>query len=451
MVCSIDKSLIDGRVLNIMSALERAGFEAYIAGPAVRDMLLGAVPSSFRIITTAGEADIRRLFRRCIDSGVSKGSVTVIESMTGYELICVPPQDGGERFSNLKKVLKLYECTVNALAYGTEEGVIDLFGGIQDIENRLIRGMGQETFAERPVLMLRLVRYAALLGFEIERQTAEEIKRSAAAVRGVSRAQEAEELSKILMSDFPERFGCLHELGLLRYIMPELDACFGERQCNKYHIYDVGGHTMKTVSGTPPDHVLRWAALLHDSGKPCCSSCDHEGIIHFYGHHRESVRIADRVLHRLHMDNALINDVLTLVEYHDIRIEPSYTPVKRMLSRLGAELFEKLLVLQRADSGAKNPEFLAEKLDKINKVSEIYRTVVREGQPYRISDLVINGRDLMKLKYRAGREIGDTLRTLLDEVLINPALNTRDYLLARAAELRNKKERGSKRRKDVRV
>jgi tRNA nucleotidyltransferase (CCA-adding enzyme) len=224
---------------------------------------------------------------------------------------------------------------------------------------------------------------------------------------------------------------------LLKFILPELDRCFGEPQKNKYHIYDVGEHIMHTVKNTPKDLILRWAAVLHDTGKPCCSSTDSAGIIHFYGHHRESRRIAVDVLYRLHMESSSIKDITMLVEHHDYRVEANYTAVKRMMSKTGAELFEKLLILQLADNMAKNPTHLPDKLRRINGGLDIYRDVIAQKQPYRISDLLINGKDLMELGYRQGRDIGETLKELLDEVIIKPELNNRAYLIKRAKELKS--------------
>ena len=197
---------------------------------------------------------------------------------------------------------------------------------------------------------------------------------------------------------------------------------------------------MQTIKNTPPDLILRWAALLHDTGKPCCSSVDSNGIIHFYGHHRESRRITVDVLHRLHMDSNSIRDIALLVENHDYRVDPSFGAVKRMMSKTGADLFEKLLTLQKADNAAKNPELLPEKLKRIDGGLEIYREVLAKNQPYRVTDLVLNGRDLMEIGYRQGKEIGDTLKALLDEVIIRPELNTRAYLVKRAKEMRQKRK-----------
>ena len=190
---------------------------------------------------------------------------------------------------------------------------------------------------------------------------------------------------------------------------------------------------------TPGDPAIRWAALLHDIGKPRCKSTDASGTIHFYGHHRESVRLAGDILRRLKVDAQLSKDILVLIENHDVRIDPSPQGVKRMMMRTGADVFPKLLILQEADNMAKNMKFFQDKLNKLNDIRKIYQKVVAERHPYRISDLAINGRDLNKLGFCAGHEIGDTLLKLLEEVMIDPSLNTRDYLMMRARVYKKKR------------
>ena len=287
--------------------------------------------------------------------------------------------------------------------------------------------------------MLRAIRFSVVLGFSIEKETAAAIKKYAVLIKRVSAERIREEIEKILRSENPGGIIKLHELGMLQYIIPELEVCFSVAQKNKYHIYNVGDHIIHAVSATPEDIVIRWAALLHDIGKPLCQSVDANGTIHFYGHHHESVRLADDILHRLKLDNESRKNILLLIENHDIRIEANSVSVKRVMARLGEELFSKLLILQEADNYAKNHKFLEDKLNKLNDVRVIYRKILSERQPYMISDLVINGRDLIKIGFRAGREIGDTLHALLDEVLINPKLNNREYLMMRARQLKKKK------------
>lgn len=446
----MDITISDG-AKSILERLNNAGFRSYVAGGAVRDLIMNKMPNDYDIATDAKPDDVKKLFRKTIDTGIKHGTVTVIENGEGYEITTFR-KDGAysdnRHPSEIEYVKdKRIDClrrdfTINAMMYNPESGLVDFFCGRRDIRKHIIRCVGkpEDRFKEDALRMLRAVRFKAQLGFEIEERTELAIRKYAVLIKKVSKERILDELNKILLSDNPDGVRDLHRLGLLKFILPELERCFGEKQRNKFHIYDVGEHIMQTIKNTPPDLILRWAALLHDTGKPCCSSVDSNGIIHFYGHHRESRRITVDVLHRLHMDSNSIRDIALLVENHDYRVEPSFAAVKRMMSKTGADLFEKLLTLQKADNAAKNPELLPEKLKRIDGGLEIYREVLAKNQPYRVTDLVLNGRDLMEIGYRQGKEIGDTLKALLDEVIIRPELNTRAYLVKRAKEMRQKRK-----------
>ena len=446
----MDITISDG-AKSILERLNNAGFRSYVAGGAVRDLIMNKMPNDYDIATDAKPDDVKKLFRKTIDTGIKHGTVTVIENGEGYEITTFR-KDGAysdnRHPSEIEYVKdKRIDClrrdfTINAMMYNPESGLVDFFCGRRDIRKHIIRCVGkpEDRFKEDALRMLRAVRFKAQLGFEIEERTELAIRKYAVLIKKVSKERILDELNKILLSDNPDGVRDLHRLGLLKFILPELERCFGEKQRNKFHIYDVGEHIMQTIKNTPPDLILRWAALLHDTGKPCCSSVDSNGIIHFYGHHRESRRITVDVLHKLHMDSNSIRDIALLVENHDYRVDPSFGAVKRMMSKTGADLFEKLLTLQKADNAAKNPELLPEKLKRIDGGLEIYREVLAKNQPYRVTDLVLNGRDLMEIGYRQGKEIGDTLKELLDEVIIRPELNTRAYLVKRAKEMRQKRK-----------
>ena len=434
-------------VVYIIKKITDAGYEAYVAGGAVRDMMMGTEPHDYDIATSARPETIRRLFDRTIDTGIKHGTVTVIINNTGYELTTFR-LDGaykdGRHPESVEFVDSVYtDCsrrdfTINSMMYGYDGEIIDFFGGAIDIEKKLIRCVGEpeERFMEDALRMLRAVRFCASLSFELSEDVEKAIKKCSMLIKRVSNERVFEELNKILISPNPDYIRMLHRLGLLQYIIPQLDRCFGEPQKNKYHVYDVGEHTMQAVKNAPCNLTLRWAALLHDVGKPVCSSTDSAGIIHFYGHHRESVRIAVDVLHKLHMDKESIKNISILIENHDVRVEPSLPSVKRMMARTGEALFELLMELQRADNKAKNPVHFEEKNARICAAEDIYRRIIAEGQPYLVSHLVINGRDLQKIGYKPGRQIGDTLKILIDEVIIDSRLNNRDYLLKRAVILR---------------
>lgn len=441
---------ISGGAELIISTLEKNGYSANIVGGAVRDLLMNKIPHDFDIASSAPPEAVKRIFKRTIDTGIKHGTVTVIENNIGYEVTSYRIEGAyrdGRRPSavsftdSLEDDLARRDFTINAMAYNPEGGITDIFGGSQDIENKLIRCVGEpeKRFGEDALRMLRALRFSVVLGFDIEEKTAAAIKKCSPLIKKISFERIRDEINKILMSDCPEGIARLREYGLLHYIIPELERCIGERQKNKYHIYDVFDHIIHTVEHTPTDLTLRWAALLHDVGKPCCASCDASGIIHFYGHHRESVRLANDILHRMRMDSDAMRDILILIENHDVRIENSQPGVKRMMTRTGAALFEKLLILQEADNMAKNMKYFREKKHRLEEIEETYKKILAEHQPYQISDLAVNGRDLIKTGYRPGRALGDCLKRLLEEVIINPELNRREYLIMRAKELKSRK------------
>lgn len=431
----------------IIKKLTAAGYEAYVAGGAVRDMMMGNTPHDYDIATSAHPETVKSLFNRTIDTGLKHGTVTVIINKNGYEVTTFR-LDGnyrdGRHPDKVEYVNSVYtDCarrdfTINSMMFGYDGEIIDFFGGSQDIEKKLIRCVGdpEKRFMEDALRMLRAVRFCAVLSFEMTPDVEKAIKKCSMLIKRVSNERILEELNKILLSPNPDYFRMLHKLGLLQYIIPQLDICFGEPQKNKYHIYDVGEHIMQAVKNAPCNLILRWAALLHDVGKPVCSSTDSSGIIHFYGHHKESTRIAVDVLHKLHMDKESIRSISILVENHDVRVDSSPSSVKRMMARTGEQLFEQLMQLQRADNKAKNPTHFEDKNKRITAAENTYRQILAEGQPYLISHLVINGKDLQKIGYKPGRTIGDTLKTLTDEVIIDSRLNNRDYLLKRAATLK---------------
>ena len=441
---------VDKIAEQILSTLEDAGFEAYIVGGAVRDAVMGKVPSDYDIATNAKPKEVKALFARTIDTGLKHGTVTVIENKTGFEVTTYREETGYSDMRHpdavayvdeLSSDLKRRDFTINAMAYSPKRGLVDEFSGREDIEKKIIRcvGVPEERFKEDALRMLRAVRFAACLDFELSEDVVRAIRKCGVLIKNVSNERILGELNKILLCDRPSKIKLLYDTGLMKYIIPELCACFDTVQNNKYHIYNVGDHIMKAVDNTPNDLILRWSALLHDSGKPACLSRDAQGIHHFYGHHRESVRIANDVLHKLRMDHDSINDILVLVENHDVRIDTNPASVKRMLARTGENLFMKLLLLQEADNRAKNLKFLDDKLSKLHAVYDQCQRIIAERQPYQISHLQINGRDLIKIGFKAGREIGDMLKLLLDEVVIDPSLNSRDYLIKRAIILKKKR------------
>ena len=430
---------INENVLSAIDKLSRLGNRAYLAGNTVRELIMGETSSVYIVVTDASLKKIKTMFRRVLEANEKKHCLRVIENQTVIEIYSTPENTDFDTF--LKNTLSGFDFTINSMAFSTTDGIIDFFGGLEDYKNKTIRLLdhSEMNLAEKPIRMIRAIRYSAQTGFDIDKQTAQLIKKCSMLIKRATYDKLREELDKILLSQNPDKIELSHELGLMHYILPEVDICFSVPQRNKYHIYNVGEHIIHAVKNSPEDIIIRWAALLHDIGKPDSKSIDANGIIHFYGHHRQSVNFATEILRKFRFDQQQQKDILLLIENHDVRIDASLIGVKKMMTRTGQELFSKLLLLQEADNKAKNQKYLKEKLNKINEVRKLYLKIIAERQPYRISDLVVNGRDLNKLGFRPGHEIGDTLQELLDEVLINPSLNTKEYLLARAKKIQSKK------------
>lgn len=427
-------------ICSILKRFNIHGFRAFAVGSCVYKLLLGEAPVSCTIVTSASAKQIKNLFKSAVSRSVNQ-YITISE----LGIICyIFPILSFESTSN--KDLYIYlaasEFTCSAVALSHTGELVDFFGGEADIKNGIISSISNAfgLFKKKPEKMLYAIRLAADSGFALSENVKAAMRACAPLIKTIERDFVLSSLTNILMSHHPDFIRIMHETQLLQYILPQLDKCFGEPQKNKYHIYDVGEHIMHTLTSIRCNETLRWAALLHDIGKPYCSSRDSNGTIHFYGHHKESALIAEEFLNKFHMPAEKSEDIITLIEYHDVRIENSVPAVKHIMSKLDYNLFLMLLELQLADNSAKNPDFLADKAQRLQITRDIGQKIFESGEPYRISDLVIGSRDLINMKCRAGRKIGDTLKALLDEVIANPALNNRTYLLRRARKIIESKE-----------
>lgn len=424
---------IDERVIKALSKLNSCGYSAYISNSTARELVMGYSPYTYIIVTNAFYETVRTLFKKVVSVSEKRDYLIVIEDKLAFEIRCADPEH-----KNINDIISEFDFTVNTICYNPETGIYDPCNGLDDINNKCIRftNGSVKSLLQKPERMLRSIRYCAQLDFETDSDTAALIRKNAILLKRASSDKIIEEINKLLMSEKPDYIYKLRELGLLKYIIPELDLCFDIPQKNKYHIYNVGEHIIHTVKTVPLDTELRWAALLHDIGKPDCKSEDANGIIHFYGHHRESVRLALGVLRRFKLDPQATKNILTLIEHHDVRIEPTLIGVKKIMAKTGPDLFIKLLILQEADNKAKNMKYFPDKLRKLNDIKKIYQKVLSERQPYRLSELAITNRDLGKLGFKPGHEAGDLLQKLLNEVIVEPTKNKKDYLTLRAKELR---------------
>ena len=442
---------IPSHVEIIIDTLEKAGYEAYAVGGCVRDTILGRIPGDWDITTSARPQQVKKLFRRTIDTGIQHGTVTVMMGKCGYEVTTYRVdgeyEDGRHPkdvtfTASLTEDLKRRDFTINAMAYSHKTGIIDEFHGMEDLDRGIIRcvGSARERFTEDALRILRAVRFSAQLGFSIEEETRKAIREMAERLQLISRERIQVELDKLLCSPHPEYFRQVYELGITAVVMPEFDRAMATPQRNKYHNLSVGEHTLKTLENVRPDHILRWTMLLHDLGKPEVMTEDGQGNIHFYDHARHSARIAGKIIRGLKFDNATLDAVTTLVTYHDFPFQISKKGVRKALNRVGEELFPMLLEVCTADSMGKNEYARKTYLPKLAQVEEYYREIKEANDCVSLKTLAINGGDLIAAGMKPGRGLGLCLQKCLDEVLDSPENNTKEYLLDYALKITEKTE-----------
>lgn len=431
----------------IIGKLEEAGYEAYAVGGCVRDSLIGRIPGDWDITTSAKPGEVKALFARTVDTGIQHGTVTVLMDKMGYEVTTYRVdgeyEDGRhprevEFTASLLEDLKRRDFTINAMAYNDRCGIVDIFGGRQDLKDKIIRCVGDamERFSEDALRILRAVRFSAQLGCTIAESTRQAVSFLAGNLKHISAERIQAELVKLLLSDNPQYLKDAWELGITTVILPEFDAIMRQEQNTPHHCFTVGGHTLKAMELVKPDKVLRLTMLFHDMGKPLVHSSDEEGRDRFYGHPDVSEEIAGRVMRRLRFDNDTIGKVCRLVKYHDTHPVLKPANVRRLVHKVGNELFLSLLLVQEADIRAQSTYKREEKLEALLKLKEIYQGILRDSDCLSLKDLKITGKDLIGDGMAPGRELGQVLQGLLDDVLSEPEHNTKEYLLDAARKLR---------------
>lgn len=441
----------------IIEQLNQAGFEAYAVGGCVRDSVLGREPHDWDITTSALPEEVKGIFRKTIDTGIQHGTVTVMQNHVGYE-VTTYRIDGDYQdhrrpdnvifTRSLEEDLKRRDFTINAMAYNDRTGIVDLFGGIEDLEEKTIRCVGNadERFTEDALRIMRAVRFAAQLGFTIEPETRKAIGNHTKELSFVSAERIETELTKLLTSDHPEMIEELYLTGITKEIIPEIDRMFETTQNTPYHMYDVGHHTVQVLKNVPTKDQggislksMRYAALFHDMGKPECKTTDESGRDHFKGHNLVSEKYAEAILRRLKMDNQTIKEVMHIVYWHDYGLDGGLkqNTLRRALSELGIEYLDAFEAIRTADMRGQSDYKKEWKEANLVDVMSGFRKVIEEKNALKITDLLIKGSDLIELGVPQGKMVGEILKTLMDEVLEDPEMNNRDALLKRAKELLN--------------
>ena len=420
------KIVIPEQVNSILESLQKSGYEAYVVGGCVRDALLGREPNDWDITTSALPMEVKSVFPRTVDTGLQHGTVTVLCGGTGYEVTTFRVdgvyEDGRHpkevTFTpSLREDLKRRDFTINAMAYNNESGLVDLFGGQKDLENGIVRAVGDpvQRFTEDALRIMRAIRFSAQLGYEIDPET----------------LRAASALEKTLLSDRPELLRTAWEAGITKEFIPEFDRCMETDQINPHHCYTVGEHILKGVSLVRKDRILRITMFLHDIAKPICHTVDEEGIDHFRGHAEVGCNLAKTILQRLKYDNATIRKVTTLVKYHDTQIRLTEPSVRKAVVMTGADLFPLLLEVKQADFLAQSTFQREEKQEKFDTLRAIYERVLERGDCLSLRELAVNGSDLIETGVKPGREVGNILARMFEEVLNVPEHNNKEYLLGR--------------------
>ena len=432
------KIRLPATVKGIIDALEARGFEAYAVGGCVRDSILGRTPNDWDITTSARPEQVKEIFHRTVDTGIAHGTVTVLMGSGAHE-VTTYRIDGEYEDSrhprevtftaSLSEDLRRRDFTINAMAYNDREGLVDLYGGMEDLQKKVIRCVGdpEERFGEDALRILRAVRFSAQLDCGIQEDTRRAVVKLAPTLKKISAERICAELLKLLCSPHPDYLRRAWETGITRAVLPEFDTLMETPQNNPHHCFNVGEHTLKSLCFVPADRVLRLTMLFHDMGKPACRAVD-QGTDHFKGHGEVSARMAREILRRLKMDNETIRRVTALVKYHDWRTEPVEKAVRRAVHRVSPELFPLLLQVQRADTLAQSENWRQQKLERIEKVSRIYEKILKENQCVTLKDLAVSGRDLIGLGLQPGPRIGEILELALEHVLDHPEDNTKEYL-----------------------
>lgn len=431
----------------VIKELMDHGFEAYAVGGCVRDSILGRRPEDWDITTSARPEQVKHIFPRTIDTGIEHGTVTVLMDRESFEVTTYRVDGDYEDHRHPKEVtftasleedLKRRDFTINAMAYNPETGLVDIFHGMEDLKQGIIRCVGnpEARFNEDALRILRAIRFSAQLGFCIDEATRRAMSGRAEDLKEVSAERIRVELVKLLISKHPEYIREACRLGITRVILPEYDRIVGVAQHTPNHIYDVEEHTLLALKNIEPNTSLRLTMLFHDFGKPVVKKTDGGRDI-FYKHPEVSAEMCRRILKRLKFDNHTLEKVYRLVKWHGLKYLPNDVSVRRALNRVGSDIFEDFIKVQRADISAKNPVVVPKKMRQLAEKEAIYRKIIRRGDCFHVKMLAVNGRDLIQAGIPQGPILGAVLERLVERVIDEPELNEREKLLELADSVKS--------------
>lgn len=427
-------------VETVLKRLEKNGYEAYVVGGCVRDILLGNKPNDFDIATNALPEEVEEIFKdkKIINIGKKFGTIVIYLDREKVEVTTFRSEgtylDGRKPekvkfLTSIEEDLSRRDFTINAIAYNRKTGFVDPFNGIKDLKMKKLTTVGNPNyrFSEDYLRIIRAVRFSCKLDFNIDKETFVAGKELSKNISKISIERVRDEFFKILLCNKPSiGIRLMEKLKILEIILPELIPSIGFKQYNPHHDKDVYNHTLCVIDNTPPILSIRLAALFHDIGKPFTFSRDDEGLGHFYGHDKLGVNIANKVLKRFKCPKALIEEVSILVKEH-MTYHNSFSDkgIKRLIRRVGEKNIFNLFSLQKSDRKCSNIN--ASFYDIIKLEEKVIKTLYKE-EAFDVNHLEINGNDLINLGYKEGKIIGDILEYLLDVVMEYPSKNKKEIL-----------------------
>ena len=432
----------------ICTLLEDNGYEAYCVGGCVRDALMDKLPNDIDITTSALPDEICQVFSSCeckiVKTGIKHGTISIILGDSHYEITTMRSELGyadsrhPDNVSFIKDIetdLSRRDFTINAMAYSYSKGnIVDPFGGKMDLQSKVLRCVGDPVirFEEDSLRILRGIRFVSRLGFSVDPDTENAMRQQKDRLNKLAFERVYAELKWILCGNYAGK--AVHDYAvILAEFIPEISNCIDFDQNSKYHCFDLLTHICKVIDNVPAVHYLRLAALFHDIGKPSCYSIDESGEGHFYGHAKESTRVAMRVLELLKVDNDTKDKVLFLVSHHDTPIPQTEVLIKKLLSKYGVDKFRDLIQIAKGDCIAQHP-MVRYRLEIYDSIENTVNKIIEEGQCFGMSDLAINGRDLINCGIPQGIIVGKILSYILNKVLDGEAENKKESLIDIATE-----------------
>lgn len=473
-------------VERILSRLHEADYAAYLVGGCVRDCLMGNKPHDWDICTSATPAQVKQVFAdkpyTVVPAGIKHGTVMVVAHGRPYEITVfrkkgsvgkhslqgksdafsssaavasqpVPERQEGnaQKFCHtyldnpLYEDLGLRDFTVNSMAWSPEEGLIDPYHGERDLAAGLLRcaGSAYERLSEDPLRILRALRFAAHFGFSIDPELDSAIHELYPLLKDVAVERITSEFYRFMQSSGVKVAEMLRNYpDVACFLIPELKPLIGFDQHNHHHVYDVWEHTLKAMEACPDnDIVLKFTILFHDMGKAHTFTMDNQGVGHFYGHAEVSKTLCKNIMNRLRFDGKTEEDVMTLVEVHDARVEPATRSIRRWLNRIGEEQFRRLLQMKRCDAAGQNPVYWPDRDAYISSLEKAFEDVKAQDACFSMKDLAVKGSDLIAVGYERGAILGKCLKRLLDEVIDERLPNDKQVLLSQAVFWLNQADR----------